>query len=102
VLEPGSLIWTNTTVTSSKNPAPLGTNVTFTASVFPNTFPTLNGTVTFRDGTTVLATLPLNVADRAAYSTTSLALGSHAITATYNGTSAFATSVSATLTQVIQ
>jgi hypothetical protein len=102
VLEPGSLIWSSTVVTSSRNPAPLGSNVTLTASVFPNTFPTLSGTVTFRDGTTVLATLPLNSADRASYSTTSLALGNHAITATYNGNSTFASSVSATLTQVIQ
>ena len=102
VLEPGSLIWTTTAVTSSMNPAPLGTKVKFTASVYPDTFATLSGTVTFRDGTTVLATVPLNGAHHASFSTTSLALGNHAITATYDGSSAFASSVSAALTQVIQ
>ncbi len=102
VLEPGSLTWTATTLASSLNPAPLGSNVTFTASVFPNTFAGLSGTVTFSDGSAVLATVPLNASDKAKYTTNSLSQGSHSITATYNGNSTFASSVSAALTQVIQ
>ncbi len=102
VLEPGSLVWTATTLASSLNPAPLGSSVTFTASVFPNTFAGLNGTVTFSDGSNVLAAVPLNASDKAKYTTNSLSQGSHSITATYNGNSAFASSVSAILTQVIQ
>jgi hypothetical protein len=101
VLVPGSLIPTTTTLTSSQNPANSGTPVTFTAKVNPNTFPALGGMVTFKDGTTVLATIALNSSDQAAYTTSSLTSGTHSITATYNGNSSFATSQSSALVQTI-
>jgi hypothetical protein len=43
------------------------------------------GTVTFADGTTPLATVPLNASGEAALTISTLSLGSHAITAIYNG-----------------
>jgi hypothetical protein len=43
------------------------------------------GTVTFADGTTTLATVPLDGSGQAAVTISTLSLGSHAITATYNG-----------------
>jgi hypothetical protein len=47
------------------------------------------GTVTFSDGATPLATVALNGSGRAALTTTSLAVGSHAITASYSGDADF-------------
>ncbi|MER6997151.1 Ig-like domain-containing protein [Streptomyces sp. NPDC000410] len=67
--------------------APLfGHPVTFTATVASaNPAPgTPSGTVTFFDGTTRLATAPLD-AGRAQFRTSGLRPGSHAITATYSG-----------------
>jgi hypothetical protein len=91
---------TKTTVTSSLNPATLGTNVTFTAKVAPQFTGTPTGTVTFKDGISALATVALS-GGSAAFTTHSLAHGTHSITATYNGNTNFNTSISATLTQTI-
>jgi autotransporter-associated beta strand protein len=78
----------NTTTTSLSvvpSSVVLGGLVTATAQVHGGTgnfAPT--GTVTFKDGSTTLGTQPL-VGGVATFTTTSLALGSHSITATYNG-----------------
>jgi hypothetical protein len=80
---------TQTTLTSSDNPSLSGASVTFTATVTPagaSTPPT--GTVTFDDGTTVLATVSLNASGVATFSTSSLSVGAHPITATYSGNTA--------------
>ena len=69
------------TLTSSANPAQVGAAVTLTATLTGSS-PT--GTVTFKDGATVLATVPLS-AGSAAYSTNSLTEGVHRITAEYSG-----------------
>jgi len=58
------------------------------------------GTVTFRDGATVLSTVTL-VNGSASFQTAALAAGSHPLTATYNGSAAFAASTSATVIQVV-
>ncbi len=47
------------------------------------------GTVTFADGATPLATVPLDGSGQAAVTISTLSLGSHAITATYNGSTDF-------------
>jgi hypothetical protein len=47
------------------------------------------GTVTFFDGATALATVPLDSSGTAALTTSVLAVGSHSITATFNGTADF-------------
>ena len=92
-------VTTATTILSSQNPSDLGAPVTFTATVTAGS-PVTTGTVTFRDGATVLATVALNASGQASFTTSALASGSHTISATYNGTSHFATS-SASLVQVV-
>ncbi len=61
---------------------------------------TPTGTVTFRDGTTVLATVTL-VGGKASFTTTRLEAGTHPIMATYSGSLTFGGSASAVLNQVI-
>jgi hypothetical protein len=94
---------TTTTLTSSVNPAVLGQTVTFTATVAvvaPGSgIPT--GTVTFKDGSTTLATVALNAGGVAAFSSSGLAVGSHNITAAYAGDSTLNASLG-TVQQVIQ
>lgn len=79
--------------------------MTFTATVtaqqgFSKTTPT--GTVSFFDGTQSLGSSSLNSAGVATFSTSTLAVGMHSITATYGGDSSFAPSTSAVLSQVVQ
>jgi hypothetical protein len=86
-------------VASSQNPSTTGQNVTFTATVSPLAgIGTPTGTVTFRDGVTDLATVPLT-GGSATFSTSALALGSHVIAVVYNGDATYLTSTSAPLTQ---
>lgn len=70
-----------TTLTSSLNPAPFGQSVTFIASVSPAS---ATGMVTFKNGTATLGTASLS-GGRAAYSSATLPVGSHSITAVYGG-----------------
>ena len=94
---------TTTALASSLNPAKVGQNVTFTATVTRSSGPgTPTGTVQFYDGTTLLGTGNLNKSGAATFTTSKLAVGSHAITAQYNGDSTDAGSPSATLAQVVQ
>lgn len=92
---------TQTALASSVNPSVFGQPVTFTATLTP--VPD-GGTVTFRaDGSPLGPPVAVNtttgIAVQAGVST--LAVGSHAIVATYSGNANFATSTSATLTQVV-
>jgi hypothetical protein len=92
---------TETTLTSSRNPAPHGSSGTLKATVkavAPGGGP-VAGTVTFREGETVLAVIPLS-SGSATYPLKSLAVGSHEITATYSGNANYAAS-EATISQVI-
>ncbi|MEO6807448.1 MAG: Ig-like domain repeat protein [Edaphobacter sp.] len=85
---------TTTALAASATTALTGTSITFTATVAPangTIIPT--GTVTFKDGTTVLGTGTLSGA-KATYATTTLAAGSHSITASYGGDSNDVASVS--------
>ena len=50
---------------------------------------TPSGTVTFSDGATWLATVPLDGSGTATFTTSALSLGSHSITATYSGDADF-------------
>jgi sugar lactone lactonase YvrE len=97
---------TVTNLVSNLNPSPLGQVVTFTAKV---TAPdgggvTPDGTITFFDGTTILANVPLNTSAVATYSTAALAAGAHSLTAVYGGDSPsdIQPSTSAVLTQNVQ
>lgn len=88
---------TTTTLVSSLNPSFLGQAVTFTAHV---TGASPTGTVQFNDGATVLANAALS-GGAAVFTTSTLALGAHPITAAYAGDAANAASTSPVLTQVV-
>jgi len=87
------------TLTSSLNPATVGQNVTFTAQLSAATG-TPTGTIQFLDGTNLLSTQTVSGTGSASFSTNSLAVGSHTITANYQPTGSFGAST-ASLTQVI-
>jgi hypothetical protein len=91
---------TSTSLASSLNPSTVGASVTFTATVTSATAGTITGTVTFKDGTTTLGTGTIN-AGMATFSTSSLAQGSHSVTAVYGGDTNFATSTSTAVSQVV-
>jgi hypothetical protein len=77
---------TTTTLTSS-GAAVAGQPLTFTAAVTP-TSPgkgTPTGTVTFKDGSTVLGIVALDATGHASLTTSVLAAGSHSLTAVYGG-----------------
>ncbi len=99
-----ALATTATAVTSNDNPANFGDSVTFTATVTTAGTTAPTGTVTFNDGTTALGTGSLSTqsgSQVATYSTSSLAAGSHSITAVYAGDTSNGTSTSVVLTQVV-
>ncbi|HVT78150.1 MAG TPA: glycosyl hydrolase [Acidimicrobiales bacterium] len=80
----------STSVTSSKNPSIAGDSVTFTATVTPLG---ASGTVQFKsDGTNIGAAAAVDGQGKATVSTSTLAKGTHTITAVYSGDGTFATS----------
>jgi hypothetical protein len=83
-----ALISTTTTLTTTSNNPLSGQSVTFTATVSPSA---ATGTVTFKDSGTTLGTSNLS-SGVATFTTSSLSVSSHSITATYNGDSNYATS----------
>jgi Bacterial Ig-like domain (group 3)/Bacterial lectin/Concanavalin A-like lectin/glucanases superfamily/Galactose oxidase, central domain len=89
-----------TVLASLQNPSTVGQQVTFTATV-SGTGNTPTGTVNFFDGTTNIGSGTIS-AGVATLKTSTLAAGSHTITATYGGDSNFATSTSNTVTQVVK
>jgi ELWxxDGT repeat protein len=95
---------TTAAVTASANPAVVSTAITFTLSVQASApgagSPT--GTVTFLDITTTLGTATLSAAGQATFSTSGLAIGTHAITASYPGDTNFQASVSQILAETIK
>jgi hypothetical protein len=97
---------TTTALTSSLNPSQSGQQVTFTATVAPTspTTPAPSGVVAFLDGTTEIGEGVLNqnpAADQATFSTSTLTVGSHPITAVYGGDPIYAGSSSSPVTQVV-
>lgn len=96
---------TSTSVSSDAPTSVYGQPVTFTAEVSV-TAPgagSPSGTITFADGGDILDTVPVNSGTgfQASITTTGLAVGQHAITATYSGDGSFLGSTSST-TQVVQ
>ena len=84
--------------TSSPNPAAFGAAVRFVASV--SGLGTPAGSVSFLDGATTLGSAAL-VSGTASFSIATLGLGTHAITAAFDGSSSLAPSVSPPLCQVV-
>jgi len=87
-------------LSSSPNPSTQGQSVTFTATITaPMVVPT--GSVTFTAGTTVLGTVALSGSGRAKFTTSTLAVGSTSVTATYTGNSNIVGS-STSVTQTVE
>jgi uncharacterized repeat protein (TIGR02543 family) len=95
---------TKTLLCSAPNPSGYGQRVTFVALVLPMTWcpgmPT--GTVTFKDAGVTLGTGTLNACGLATFSTSSLSVGKHSITATYEGGVKFNGSTSSALSQKVK
>jgi chitinase len=90
---------TSTTVASSAQSAALGQAVTFTALVTSaNGIP--DGEVAFKDRSTTLDTATLT-GGNASFTTSTLATGSHSITAVYEGSTSFAASTSSVLSLTV-
>lgn len=85
---------------SSLNPALIATPVTFTA-LFSAPFATPAGTVTFFDGATPIGTGSLDFSGKAILSISTLAVGTHPITAVLAASLNFNSSSTGTLSQVI-
>ncbi|MFM2071486.1 MAG: hypothetical protein RLZZ623_1749, partial [Actinomycetota bacterium] len=94
-----------TVVTTSGTPANAGTNVTFTATVSavaPGAGVPATGTIVFTiDGVAVSGPVTLT-AGTATYSTSTLTIGTHVVSARYAGGTNFTASTSATLSQRIR
>jgi hypothetical protein len=106
VTESVQLIGTTTTVASSLNPSAFGSAVTFTATIVPasNAGPGPSGAVTFKDGSTVIGTGTVASSGghfTASLTLSSLAVGSHGITASYSGATSYSASASGALTQTV-
>ncbi|HEY6770381.1 MAG TPA: FG-GAP-like repeat-containing protein [Candidatus Sulfotelmatobacter sp.] len=102
-LQGSSLIGTSTGLRSSLNPSQAGQSVTFSAKVTASQgtgVPT--GTVSFVDGTKSLGSSSLNSSGIATLTTSSLAIGTHNIKASYSGDSTFSPSTSFVVRQLVQ
>jgi Bacterial Ig-like domain (group 3)/FG-GAP-like repeat len=94
------LYTTTTTLTSTPNPSTHGQAVTFTATVTSSGPNPPTGKVTFKDGTTGIGSATLS-GGVAILKKSTLAVGTHPITAEYMGDSSSAKSTSAVLNQVV-
>ena len=92
---------TSTALSSSANPSTIGDTVTFTATVTSGGSPVNTGMVQFKDGATPLGgPVPVTPDGTASFTTSALDVGSHPISAEYEGTTAYATSTGS-VTQVV-
>jgi hypothetical protein len=93
---------TTTTVTSSQNPSVFGQPVTFTATVSASPNPAVpTGSVVFTIDGSPSALITLNASGQATLTTSSLSVGSHAVTAAYTSNSPNFSNSSGSLTQTV-
>jgi len=96
---------TSTGISSSLNPISAGAVLTLSAAVSVTTSATgagaLTGQVTFIDGATVLGTANINASGNATFPISTLAAGTHTITAVYAGNTNYATSTSSSLVEIV-
>ena len=90
------------TLSSSANPSIAGTSVSFTAAIAAPQGIAVTGTVTFKDGGTVLGLATLNGAGMATFSLSTLPVGQHTIVASYSGDTNNLAAFSTTLVQTVQ
>lgn len=88
-LNVSSTTQTQTHLANGPNPSAYDQLVSFTATVISNGNPVTAGTITFKEGTTVLTNVTLNGGNVATFATFALSPGAHTITAEYSGTSQF-------------
>jgi hypothetical protein len=93
---------TATTIVSSVNPSNAGQAVTFTATIKPAFGGAATGTVTFKDGTTIIGTGTVSTTSKATFTTSKLAAGTHAISAVYPGNANLKSSSSTAVNQVVK
>ncbi len=91
---------TKTFLSSSQNPSTHGESVTFYSSVKASG-PTPTGSVAFKDGAGTLSTVGLDINGKASYSTSTLEIGTHPITAVYSGGGSYSGSTSDVVHQVV-
>ena len=93
---------TSTTLMSSANPSQYGQQVAITATVSNGgAAATPTGSVTFFDGGSPIDTVALDQNGQATFTTSTLSVGPHSITASYEGDDASAPSTSSALSQVV-
>ncbi len=92
---------TTTTLTASSSNVYVGAPVTFTAQVKSPVGLVPPGSVTFMDGSQVLATETLDATGTATFTTSALSAGTHTITATHPATLNFLSSSSAPVNEVV-
>ena len=90
-----------TSLSSSSNPSSYGQSVTFTATVTVSGGPP-TGSVTFYDGGVSLGSKLLSSGSQVSIATSTLAVGTHSITAAYSGDSNYTGSTSNALSQTVK
>jgi Bacterial Ig-like domain (group 3)/FG-GAP-like repeat len=90
----------STKLATSSNPSTHGHAVTFTATVAPQFAGVPTGKITFKNGSAVLASVTMS-SGKATYTTASLSVGTHSLTATYTGDGNFNGSASPVLSQKV-
>jgi hypothetical protein len=96
--------FTTTALSATPNPSNFGQSITLSATVAPVApgAGTATGKVTFFDGSTTLGTATLSSTDTATLTTSSLAAGSHNLTASYGGDPNFSGSSSIAVSDQVQ
>ena len=92
---------TTTSLVSSLNPSGFSESVTFTATVSATGETVTGGTVTFFDNGVQMGSPVTVSSQQAAFTTTTLTVGTHTITATYSGAGEFSGSTSGNFSQVV-
>ena len=92
---------TSTSLTTSSASVTVGTSVTLTATVTTSSTPIEGLTVTFKDGNNTLGTGTTNSSGVATYTTSSLTVATHNMTAVVTETSTYATSTSSSVSVVV-
>ena len=82
---------------SSANPSTFGSMITLTATISPTAY---SGTVTFLDNSSTIGIAPV-VNGTATYSISTLAIGSHPLTAVYSGDAVYIASTSSVFSQLV-
>lgn len=80
-------------LTVSSSSITVGSSVILSATVLEEEVAVSGGTVTFKDGSAILGTADTNSSGVATYTASSLAIGTHSLTAVYDGKSSLAVTV---------